>query len=309
VLNCLTVTAQKIYYDVDSKVTRKKDASQYAVFTKTDSGYDASIFNAAEKRIISGHYSSLPSDLHKGRNGEFTYYFLNGKRSLVGMYVNDLRTGSWKSYLYSTGALNADTHYDHDSLDGLFINYHFATGKKLTEGQYVNGRCDGVWKYYLKNGSLVNETICTSGQIDQTKIFDSAGHVIRLLKYSNGTSTQVVAFDADGKEITSSDVTGESIDKHESLPEPTFNMGRFLGSNLHYPDWARENNVQGRVIISFIVDEDGSLKEANVVRSVTPSLDDEAMRVVNLMPKWKPGKINGEPLPVWFSLPVVFRLE
>ena len=78
---------------------------------------------------------------------------------------------------------------------------------------------------------------------------------------------------------------------------------------IKYPVVAQENGVQGRVIISFVVEDDGSISHVKVAKPVDPSLDREAMRVVESMPEWIPGKQNGECVRVRYSVPVVFRLE
>ncbi|MDO5571816.1 MAG: energy transducer TonB [Bacteroidales bacterium] len=83
----------------------------------------------------------------------------------------------------------------------------------------------------------------------------------------------------------------------------------FLGKSVKYPVIAQENGIQGRVIVSFVVERDGSITDAQIVRGVDPSLDKEALRVVNSMPKWTPGKQRGKPVRVKFTLPVQFRLQ
>ena len=83
----------------------------------------------------------------------------------------------------------------------------------------------------------------------------------------------------------------------------------FLSSNTKYPVVAQENGVQGRVIVSFVVERDGSITDVKVVRSVDPSLDREASRVVRSMPRWSPGKQNGSAVRVKYTVPVVFRLQ
>ena len=76
---------------------------------------------------------------------------------------------------------------------------------------------------------------------------------------------------------------------------------------IKYPTKAIENKIQGRVIVQFVVNKDGSISGAKVVRSVDPDLDKEALRVINSMPKWKPGMQKGEPVSVKFTVPIVFR--
>ena len=83
----------------------------------------------------------------------------------------------------------------------------------------------------------------------------------------------------------------------------------YLRDNIHYPTVAAENGVQGRVVVGFVVERDGSITDVNVLRSVDPSLDREAVRVVKSMPKWTPGKQNGSAVRVKYQVPVTFRLQ
>ena len=84
---------------------------------------------------------------------------------------------------------------------------------------------------------------------------------------------------------------------------------QFLSKNIKYPQIAQENGTQGRVTVQFVVNKDGSIVDAVVLRGVDPYLDKEALRVVNLMPKWKPGKQRGKPVRVRYTVPVMFRLQ
>lgn len=86
-------------------------------------------------------------------------------------------------------------------------------------------------------------------------------------------------------------------------------MMKFLSDNIKYPVIAQENNIQGRVICNFVVEKDGSITDVQVVRGVDPTLDREAVRVIQQMPRWKPGKQRGQAVRVRFTLPVVFRLQ
>ena len=84
---------------------------------------------------------------------------------------------------------------------------------------------------------------------------------------------------------------------------------QYLSSNIHYPAVAAENGVQGRVVVGFVVERDGSITDVNVMRSVDPSLDREAVRVGKNMPRWTPGKQNGSAVRVKYQVPVTFRLQ
>lgn len=95
---------------------------------------------------------------------------------------------------------------------------------------------------------------------------------------------------------------------------PAFQGGQgallsFLSTTVKYPAEAQANGIQGRVTVSFVIEEDGSLTDARVTRSVDPALDKEALRVINSMPKWIPGKENGRNVRVRFNAPVQFKLQ
>ena len=99
------------------------------------------------------------------------------------------------------------------------------------------------------------------------------------------------------------------VEEMPSFPGGQAALMQYLASNIKYPVVAQENGVQGRVIVSFVVERDGSISDVKVARSVDPSLDREAQRVVKSMPKWKPGKQNGSAVRVKYTVPVVFRLQ
>ena len=84
---------------------------------------------------------------------------------------------------------------------------------------------------------------------------------------------------------------------------------KFLSKNIRYPKKARENGTQGRVVVQFVVDKDGSIDDIKIVKSVSRELNNEAKRVVKRMPKFKPGTIGGEPVRVRYTMPIMFRLN
>ena len=104
----------------------------------------------------------------------------------------------------------------------------------------------------------------------------------------------------------------EAFDVVEQMPQfpggPAALM-QFLSSNVKYPKEAFEKGIQGRVIVNFVVEKDGSITEARIVKSVDPLLDAEALRVVGTMPNWAPGTQNGEPVRVKYTVPITFRLQ
>ena len=101
----------------------------------------------------------------------------------------------------------------------------------------------------------------------------------------------------------------EVVENMPDFPGGQAALMQYLAKNIKYPTIAQENGTHGRVIVQFVVNKDGSIVDAKVVRSVDPYLDKEALRVINTMPKWKPGMQRGKPVRVKFTVPVMFRLQ
>ena len=113
----------------------------------------------------------------------------------------------------------------------------------------------------------------------------------------------------------------EEVVEEEAIPfqlveeKPSFNGGdanqfsKWVNQRLVYPEIAKENGVQGRVTLQFTVEKDGSITKVKVLRGVDPSLDKEAVRVVSMSPKWKPGKQRDRAVPVTYTFPVIFQLR
>ncbi len=99
------------------------------------------------------------------------------------------------------------------------------------------------------------------------------------------------------------------VEQMPSFPGGNQALMEYLSKNVKYPVVAQENGVQGRVVVSFVVERDGSITDVKVVKSVDPSLDREASRLVSGMPKWIPGKQNGSAVRVKYNVPVTFRLQ
>ena len=127
-------------------------------------------------------------------------------------------------------------------------------------------------------------------------------------KKSKKGNTALMQSAVDTDSIENSKIFG-GVEEMPSFPGGNSALMKFLNENIHYPVVAQENGVQGRVVISFVVERDGHITDVQVARSVDPSLDKEAQRVVKSMPKWIPGKQNGSAVRVKYNVPVSFRLQ
>ena len=95
----------------------------------------------------------------------------------------------------------------------------------------------------------------------------------------------------------------------EQMPSPAYSLIEYLSKNIHYPDTARERGIEGRVVVKFVINEDGSVSDAKVMRGIGYGCDEEAVRVIKNMPPWKPGKQNGKAVKVYYTQPIAFKLE
>ena len=105
------------------------------------------------------------------------------------------------------------------------------------------------------------------------------------------------------------DTPFQVVEDQPEFPGGTAALMEYLRKNIKYPSICRENNIQGKVIVTFIVNKDGSIVEPEVIKAVNPSLDKEALRVISGMPNWKPGMQRGKAVRVRYSVPVNFRLN
>ena len=105
------------------------------------------------------------------------------------------------------------------------------------------------------------------------------------------------------------EIFGDVVEQMPYFPGGTNALFEYLEENIKYPEDCEEVCIQGRVVITFVVEKDGSISDAKVVKSVYPSLDEEALRVVSGMPKWCPGKQNGRSVRTKYTIPVTFRLK
>lgn len=123
---------------------------------------------------------------------------------------------------------------------------------------------------------------------------------------TENTVVDVTQFEDFGEEDTGEAQIFQVV---ETMPSFKGNMNKWLKDNVKYPILAQENGISGRVFVAFVVETDGSITDVKVARSVDPSLDKEAVRVVKAMPKWNPGKQRNKPVRVAFTVPINFTLS
>ena len=203
-------------------------------------------------------------------HGKGTMTWKNGD-NYVGDFINGNRSGQG---VYTWTEKRKDHMYKYE---GNFLNGQFS-GKGTA--YYVGGtKEEGIWK----NNELIEEHSDTHS--------DKANE--RTAVPVSETNTTVY----------------DVVDQRPLFPGGDAALIQWLSSNVIYPKIAAENGIQGRVICQFVVEKDGSISNITVIKSADPSLDGEACRVINSMPRWKPGTVKGVPVRVKYTLPVHFKLN
>ena len=190
------------------------------------------------------------------------------------------------------------------------------------EEAYVEPEVEEVVKEELLNADKMSEIMI----VDDDKVTDD----IKSQDEAQNTETAVSTYQQDQgvDDIINAAAHQEVVIVEEKRPEPVddnkvfesveqdpvFPGGQaallqYVSSHIRYPSVCQENNIQGRVILQFVVTKTGAVGQVKVARGVHPELDAEAVRVVKSLPKFTPGKMNGHPVNVWFTLPVQFKLQ
>jgi TonB family protein len=183
---------------------------------------------------------------------------------------------------------------------GHFIEY-CKDGHISMEGNYINDREEGTWNLYYDSSTNLHAVInYKQGDTKNLKSYYKSGKLKRD-ETDDFTGAAGKCYDENGNDIP--------FTPFSEMPEPTIDISSFLQQNLAYPHDAREADIQGRVIVSFVVDELGNITAVQIYRGVHPLLDKEAIRVVKAMPKWKPAKLDGRPVKVSYNLPITFKLD
>lgn len=179
----------------------------------------------------------------------------------------------------------------------------------------IPAKLDGV--NYLTSGTHKISFVIDGHEITDNIIVPKVSKHFNLImsgEINNGTHNKKISSSSYSKDFKIKDPkvenkVFESVEEMPSFPGGMSALMKYLADNVKYPVDAQENGLQGRVVVSFVVERDGSITNVQAVRSVYPSLDSEAVRVVEAMPRWKPGKLNGLPVRVKYNVPVTFSFQ
>lgn len=301
------VSAQKkknIYFiGKKGEIVQSRDSADFIrVIQEPDSGsvnYVLGEFYTSGVKKRLGTVSKFPVLVLEGAVTEF---YSNGKRKNVEHYANNKLIGEGY-YYYENGNFMEHRSYLDKPIENTFyktMQYADSTGKFLLDENgtgkvdnialgseeifsrsYLNGLKNGEWIEYIEEEKITRKEVYENGKFVKGKRITDEGEIIEYNKY-------------------------------EELPSFTGGLegfGKFLSRNLRYPTNAKQNNIQGRVFLQFVIEADGSLTEEKVVRGIGGGCDQEALRVIRLSPKWNPGIHRGKAVRVSYTVPIVFQIE
>jgi len=198
-----------------------------------------------------------------------------------------------------------------DSVYGnkAFVATYFASGKIQSEEYYFNYKrhiLDGKLKEWYENGQIHREVDYKIGKLHgKYLVYWEDGSPKRIDNYKKDRLINGKCLNADGEEVTHYE-----YEKYPEFPGGIHAFYQFLREEIKYPKEAKEKGIEGKVLIRFVINKDGTVSDIKIKKSSgNDLLDKEAIRVTKKMPNWKPGIIDGEVVKSWYILPIEFRFN
>ena len=302
------------YYDRSGTYVTKDKAITYKVMSRYADRKD--LFHIAWFFADGTLVSKGASYNNSGQpyQGVYASYYSNGKRQKEGEYQpikwnehSTTPTGKW-TYWHENGKTAVEMEYVQDEASKTIIERYLncwdTAGTQIVtngSGTYVTSWCQYApdtncfeLKGKVENGLPHGEWLCAR----------NGTYISYREQYENGKFVKGLSYDTKGKKYI---YTQHQVEPE--FPGGDSLMMVFLGANIRYPQLEKENDIQGKVVIGFIVNEDGTLSDFTLLRSVSPGLDAEAMRVAKLMPSFRPATKLGQPVKSQYNLPVLFKLQ
>ncbi len=233
------------------------------------------------------HYYEV-EEKNENWGGTRTRYLLSDSAKVSRLTYSNLNGG-----LYGRGVLEGP-HYE-----------WYPNGNLKTESVYVKNELHGEYKSYYESGQLQYTQHYRNYKLQDTlKAYYETGELRRIEVYDQNELISGKLYDKQGKE--------HKFFRMEQMPEfpgGELHLRQYMARNIKYPKMAQRSGISGMVVVAFVVSKDGAIGNVEVVQSVDPELDAEAVRVLATMPTWKPGLFEGEPVEVAFTVPVRFSVS
>jgi TonB family protein len=288
------------FFKNDGSLARQRESADYiiAIFPP-DKKIDKHLF------IVKGYYpdnkvlftATSTSKTELMLQGKYVGYFHNGNKLVEKTYDGERLVGDVNNY-YPNGKLYTITSYNENKK--LLLNEcRDSTGAVLAKdgnGKWI--QFDDDFKVVKDYGRVVNGLM--DGDWHRLKTLPDTAYDV-ITSYRKGILISSTGVDAKK--------TFHAIEVSPEFPGGLDAFYKYINRSIHYPEAARRHGTQGRVIVSFVVQTDGSLTDIKVARGIGDGCDEVALQIIKSSPKWKPGMQNGVPVRVNYSVPITFSLQ
>ena len=269
----------KTYYDELGEITNQAYAEFYKLTWKEDTIWNVNKYNMANQLLMRASYSDQDLEI---KHGEFESYYDNGSRASSCLYRNGFIVDVYLEW-NENGNLSMEGRYADSLSFDQRVEIHKFNKSAIFPGQTDSLSVkDGVWEFYHFNGLLSAEE-----------------------EYDKGKLISANYFEEDGKPAASNAI----VEIMPAFPGGIEGLMKYLKKNVKYPKQDKRSGKEGLTMVSFVVNRDGLVQDAKVIKSATPLMDEESLRVVNSMPKWTPGKKENRRIELEFNLPIQFQIR
>jgi protein TonB len=293
-----------IYFDTEWKeVKRLQDAEYYRIVKAGTDSLNHKIYMIEDYYIIDAlQMRGACSDKKlKVKTGKYTWFYRDGKVKSECTYVKNQKQGISKGW-YNSGGIQYIAWYTDDKLNGKSSTWQ-ENGARESEYFYKNDTLNGPCKYWYKNDSLSTILCYKNGKIDgRLFTFYNNGVVRRTDIYKDDQLINGKCFT-----INNEDTTYFQYEVQAIYPGGHEAFLTYLTDNIIYPQKMLNKGIQGKVILQFVIDTDGSLIDTEIKYSDNIGFNAEALRVMNNSPKWLPAQIDGYNVQKLYLMPIYFK--
>lgn len=291
---------EKIFYDNKWQKTKERNASQYRIITPQQQGIykvEDYYMNGQLHRLT--YQTDTNSTNPKYRVGSVISYDINGHKIREGQYQDGKRIGRW-TYYYRNSSVEHETYY----LNGTdtTLRYDSATHVLVSLGAGQSLPTTLNWDF--KDGDTTYTETDSKHRKSVSMRIHKKDTLITVRTVNNG---DIVETCYSAGNIIPCPV-GNTKTYRVEFPFLTTGIPQFLTTHINYPLLAQKQKIQGRVIVRFQVEDDGAVSDIVLVKGIGSGCNEEAMRVIDIMPYWQPALQNGIPVCVPFTLPIAFKL-
>jgi TonB family protein len=283
ILGAVSLQAQMfldtVWFDIHWKQAQQEKAKYYRLVYADTSGEVRFIirdFFISGKPQMEGTYKSINPDV---RDGHFVFYYENGNRMSEMNYRANQVSGEAKEW-YANGNPKSEAVYENQRLNGTYRTWR-EDGTKSMEVNYKSGELNGLFISFYPNGKKVREDFYSNGDLKRKRCFNQEGKDTAWFPYL----------------------------ELPEFPGGTDKFSEFIENNLIYPADALRRKLQGRVDVEVSISRDGKVLKAVIARTDREVFNEEALRLINSSPLWKPGKKDGQLVEITITVPVWFRIK